>query len=95
MKTLKAILVLSCLLAVTIITDAKPWREYVPQTFYHVFSENQTMWEVCANYAGLDEKSRTMDEFVYMVKKENGGKVIYKPGDTMKITVYRVKTKPE
>lgn len=92
MKGIKCIACITALLATTVLSDLKPWREYVPQTIYHTMAENQTMWEVCARYAGLDQKSQSLNEFVYMVKSENGGKVIYQPGEIMKITVWRIKT---
>lgn len=64
---------------------------FYPKTIYHVVEPNQTFWEVCTMYSGFDKKYQTLSEFVYETRKINGGKIIYMPGEKIKIIVWQMK----
>ena len=64
-------------------------RDLYPKRIEHIVARNQTFWEVCSLYAPLDKKYKTMSEFVYETRKLNNGKIIYLPGEKVKIVVWQ------
>ena len=90
MKTiLKCALI--AVLALLVSGFMKSSRDLYPKTIYHVVEPNQTFWEVCTMYSGFDKKYQTLSEFVYETRKINGGKIIYMPGEKIKIIVWQMK----
>lgn len=90
MKTiLKCALI--AVLALLVSGFMKSGNELVPITIYHKVKPNQTLWEVCNLYAGMDSKYQTLSEFVYETRIANKGKIIYMPGETIKIIVWQKK----
>lgn len=65
--------------------------DLIPKTIYHTVKPNQTLWEVCSLYAGMDSKYQTLSEFVYETRLINKGKIIYMPGEKIKIIVWHKK----
>ena len=60
---------------------------------HHTVTQGQTLWEIAETYAVIQDKTMTMDEFVYIIKKTNnikGSQYIY-PGQHIIVPVYKNK----
>lgn len=91
MKTvLKCFVIMVLALLVSGFLDWKD-GDLQPITYWHRVERNQTFWEICTIYAPLDQKYKTMSEFLHETRKLNNGKIIYMPGEIVKIIVWQEK----